>query len=892
MMARQDRSPLRVSPGREGVSIWSQDLFADVDGARARAFLSRAFAIAEVASVEIRPGEFFGRVHYPQAPSAADIWRRLAVALKGSAASDAALPSADAGALHLSWPEAARITVHRVDGALTTWKPRLAEGGRLRLFHPALRNRPDLAFRLEEDLSPLVGVLRVRATPLLGELFILFDPDAIAAGALVRELERAWPRVLGQHQAPPPVRRLVAAASLFGVALVGQYFVPVLYPVALLGVLLYGLPNLIAALRQLKSERVGLPAMYASALMLALARARPFQTSIMAIVLQLWPRIIFHTFSSRQRRLFAGVRRRAATARIRTADGAEVSLDMDAVEPGDLVVVRAGEIIPVDGIVAEGLATVDEAVLTGALGAADKGPGDRVHAATTVRDGSLVVRVERAGQETAAAAIAATLPLAGFENLPSSAQAEHVANRNAKPAIAAAAIGLLATRQLRVGQVILRPDYATAPRLSAQFAALHDIAEGLAHGFFFRDDSAIDRLAATDVFVFDDGAGLGTRRLEVAEVVAADGISADEVVALAAAAFPEGRDERGEALAEECADRAVDPPQAREHASRAAGVSLRDPQGHVVDVLTPAQFAVAKVRVPQRLARAFAASRFADAGVSAPAPAAGARRSRRRSEAPDADVLLRPLWVLRAGAVIGFITFRRRGAWDGTALIAALRARAPRARFVHISARPQAEAEDIAAKAGIFEVQGGLDAAGKAQAVRELGARTLWIGNGADKDAAEVIAAAAVSVSMAGAARVPDDKADVVVLSGGLRRLELLRRLVATHHARIDGDYRVVYGVNLSALVLGLLARLPNYSVGLVSSAAGAFILARYRRQLDALASRLDAREQDWAAVLDGRSTFEGFDAPEPENVELPADSATVQAEVAEGAELGDTGAV
>jgi len=888
-MAKQDRSPLRVSPGREGVSIWSQELFADAGSARARAFLSRAFAIAEVASVEIRPGEFFGRVHYPQAPSAADIWRRLAAALKGSAASGAALPSADAGALHLSWPEAARITVHRVDGALTTWKPRLAEGGRLRLFHPALRNRPDLAFRLEEDLSPLVGVLRVRATPLLGELFILFDPDAIAAGALVRELERAWPRVLGQHQAPPPVRRLVAAASLFGVALVGQYFVPVLYPVALLGVLLYGLPNLIAALRQLKSDRVGLPAMYASALMLALARARPFQTSIMAIVLQLWPRIIFHTFSSSQRRLFAGVRRRAATARIRTADGAEVSLDMDAVEPGDLVVVRAGEIIPVDGIVAEGLAAVDEAVLTGALGAADKGPGDRVHAATTVRDGSLVVRVERAGQGTTAAAIAATLPLTGFENLPSSAQAEHVANRNAKPAIAAAAVGLLATRQLRVGQVILRPDYATAPRLSAQFAALHDIAEGLAHGFFFRDDSAIDRLAATDVFVFDDGAGLGTRRLEVAEVVPADGISADEVVALAAAAFPEGRDERGEALAEECADRAIDPPQAREHASRAAGVSLRDPQGHVVDVLTPAQFAAAKGRVPQRLARAFAASRFADAGASA--PAVGARR-RRRSEAPDADVLLRPLWVLRAGAVIGFITFRRRGAWDGTALIAALRARAPRARFIHISARPQVEAEALAAKAGIFEVQGGLDAAGKAQAVRELGARTLWIGNGADRDAAEVIAAAAVSVSVAGAARVPDDKADVVVLAGGLRRLELLRRLVATHHARIDGDYRIVYGVNLSALVLGLVARLPNYSVGLVSSAAGAFILARYRRQLDALARRLDAREQGWATALEGRSILDSFDAPEPENVELPGDNATVQAEVAEGAELGDTGAV
>lgn len=85
---------------------------------------------------------------------------------------------------------------------------------------------------------------------------------------------------------------------------------------------------------------------------------------------------------------------------------------------------------------------------------------------------------------------------------------------------------------------------------------------------------------------------------------------------------------------------------------------------------------------------------------------------------------------LRDGEVFGVITFRRHGAPEGTRVIAELEARNPRARFVYISSHQQATAESIANVMGISTVLGDLDPEAKARAIRDLGGRTMWIGDG------------------------------------------------------------------------------------------------------------------------------------------------------------------
>jgi P-type E1-E2 ATPase len=88
--------------------------------------------------------------------------------------------------------------------------------------------------------------------------------------------------------------------------------------------------------------------------------------------LTFWPRLARQTMTKSQRRLFALHRQRATWARLVQDDGPEIEVDIDALRAGDLIAVHEGETIPVDGVVTEGLAAVDEETLTGAAGAVAK----------------------------------------------------------------------------------------------------------------------------------------------------------------------------------------------------------------------------------------------------------------------------------------------------------------------------------------------------------------------------------------------------------------------------------------------------------------------------------------------------------------------------------------
>ncbi len=119
--------------------------------------------------------------------------------------------------------------------------------------------------------------------------------------------------------------------------------------------------------------------------------------------MQFWPHLTHRTLVKNERQLFAAHRQQATWARVASGDGLEIEIDTDKLRKGDLVIVRGGETIPVDGIIVDGLAAIDEEALTGAVGALDKTVGDVVYSGTFVRDGHLTVQVQRAGPDTVSA---------------------------------------------------------------------------------------------------------------------------------------------------------------------------------------------------------------------------------------------------------------------------------------------------------------------------------------------------------------------------------------------------------------------------------------------------------------------------------------------------------
>lgn len=816
---------LRMAVTDGGVSIWSAELFGHEQPTRARDFLARAFAVPEVELVELRRASAFGRIRYAAA-SPSSVLKKLGLVLRstanGSQGSEA--EPIDVTHVHLDGPSPAPIHVSRIGGVLSTWRARRQEPGSLRLWHPFLRNRRDVAFRLEEELGSIQGIREFRVSALSAGVSIRFDESRTTVGHLIRELELAWPRLCEGLEGPPSGKRLVVAAGLTALAYTGQYVAPAVRPFALAGVALYALPNVANAAKQLTRGEVGLYALYTTGLAFMLYTGMPLTASVMATLMQLWPQLGHGKLVRIQRRVF--VRQRPALARLQHAGG-EREVYADELRSGDSIVVRRGEVIPADGVVTGGAAAIFAAPPLGGNHIEDRVVGDAVLAGASVYDGSLVLRVERAGARTSARHIASLLPRGALLGLPSSLEAERIANRNARPALALSAITLLATRTVLPGQAVLRPDYATAPRLSAQLSALQAIARGSRRGILFKNLAALDRLARADVFVIDDTAGLERRQIE-ARVRALNGGSPESVLSLALAALDAAQGERGRALAALAAQRQVVAPGA-EGVERAAGVTrYRDRAGSTIELATAGYLAALQIKVPPALP---------DGPVPSEVALLRAEPPPREQEA----ALLRPLWVLREREVVGVVSFARTGVSVGRRVVAALREQRRRARILYLSRSGQPEVQAFADALGIEYSRGELARDRQAAFIRELGPGTVWVGDGADVEAREPIAASGLSISVAQLSRAPDDAADVLLPLHGLASLPELLQLGDAHAQRLARDYRSVYTANLLGLAGAFGAGLNGLQVGLLSNLGTAVVYSRHAMALDSLASSIEA---------------------------------------------------
>jgi cation transport ATPase len=172
--------------------------------------------------------------------------------------------------------------------------------------------------------------------------------------------------------------------------------------------------------------------------------------------------------------------------------------------------------------------------------------------------------------------------------------------------------------------------------------------------------------------------------------------------------------------------------------------------------------------------------------------------------------------------------------------VSALRRQMPNVQFVHLSSASQDVAETRTDTLGLDAVFGGLDSLAKVEALRSISSNAIWIGDGGDVKTTPVRAAAAVSVSAAGAGALPRDMADIVLLRGDLASLVVARRSAEHRFARLKADYRVVYLANLAALAGGVVAGFGSLRAGLTSNLGTAAVFLSHWRSLNRLAARAE----------------------------------------------------
>jgi P-type E1-E2 ATPase len=183
-------------------------------------------------------------------------------------------------------------------------------------------------------------------------------------------------------------------------------------------------------------------------------------------------------------------------------DGQEIQVSLQKLNKGDIVVVNTGEVVPVDGIIVEGLTMIDQHALTGESTPAEKGIGDQVFASTVMVAGKILVSVERSGEATATAKIAQILNDTAGYKLAAQQRGEQLADKAVVPTLAVGALAL-GTMGLQGAAAVLNSDMGTGIRMAAPLAMLSTLALCSQRGVLVKDGRALDLLCEIDTVLFD-----------------------------------------------------------------------------------------------------------------------------------------------------------------------------------------------------------------------------------------------------------------------------------------------------------------------------------------------------------------------------------------------------
>lgn len=232
------------------------------------------------------------------------------------------------------------------------------------------------------------------------------------------------------------------------------------------------------------------------------------------------------------------------TARRIQPDGREEDVPLTHVQVGDILRVRPGEKVPVDGKVTEGASAVDESMLTGEPLPVTKRPGDKVIGATLNTSGSLVIRAEKVGAQTVLAQIVQMVAQAQRSKAPMQRLADVVAGYFVMAVVGIALLsffgwGIFGGERgwlfgLINGVSVLIIACPCALGLATPMSIMVATGKAATQGILFRDAAAIERLREIDTLIVDKTGTLTEGRPAFDRAIAAPGISENEVLRLAA----------------------------------------------------------------------------------------------------------------------------------------------------------------------------------------------------------------------------------------------------------------------------------------------------------------------------------------------------------------------
>ena len=477
----------------------------------------------------------------------------------------------------------------------------------------------------------------------------------------------------------------------------------------------------------------------------------------------------------------------AKTARVER-DGSEIELAIDEVTPGDVIVVRPGERVPVDGSVLSGASFVDESMLTGEPIPVEKMEGAKVVGGTINTTGAFRFQAEKVGSETVLAQIVRMVAAAQGAKLPIQALVDKVTGWFVPAVIAIAvltfgvwlafgpqpALGFALVNAVAV-LIIACP---CAMGLATPTSIMVGTGRAAELGILFRKGEALQALQGVEVVAFDKTGTLTEGRPELTDLTVADGFAEDEVLGLVAALETRSEHPIARAIIQAAEMRGLPVLQPETFSSRPGYGAEGQVAGRSVQVGAD--------RLMQGLGHDLSA--FTD-------------HAQRLGEEGKS-----PLYAAIDGRLAAIIAVADPIKQTTPAAIAAIHALGLRVAMITGDNRRTAEA--VARRLGIDEVRAEVLPDGKVEAVRALqtgGRRVAFVGDGVND--APALAAADVGLAVGGGTDVAIESADVVLTGGDLRgavnAIALSRATMRNIHQNLVWAFG--YNVVLIPVAAGLL---------------------------------------------------------------------------------------
>ncbi|MBF9032812.1 heavy metal translocating P-type ATPase [Rhodobacterales bacterium HKCCE2091] len=475
------------------------------------------------------------------------------------------------------------------------------------------------------------------------------------------------------------------------------------------------------------------------------------------------------------------------TAR-RVADGEETDVPLDDVKAGDILRVRPGEAVPVDGEVTEGRSSVDESMITGEPVPVEKAEGDEVTGGTLNKTGSFLMRATSVGADTVLSRIVAMVASAQRSRAPIQALADRVARYFVPTVVAIAVLAFAAwwlfgpSPALSYGFVaavsVLIIACPCALGLATPMSVMVATGRGASAGVLVRDAEALERFAGAEVVVVDKTGTLTEGKPALTDVVAAEGVDEARILSVAAALERGSEHPLAEAIIAGAKDRGAERAEAEEfEAVTGKGVTAR---------------------VGGQDAALGNAALMADLGVDP-----GALRDRAEALAADGKTAMFLALDGRAAGLVAVADPIRQTTPDA---IRALHREG--LRIVMATGDAEATAQAVARQLGIDEVHAGLRPEDKTALVEKLRGEGLSVAMAGDGvNDAPALAAADVGIAMGTGADVAVESAGITLLKGDLGGIVRARRLARATLANIRQNlfFAFVYnslGVPVAAGVL------------------------------------------------------------------------------------------